>query len=223
MFQKVLIAEDMDFINSGIKSQLAELGIAQIDYVQYCDEALLKLKCAKLLDKEPYDLLISDLSFDKDGIPQKITSGVELVKEVRKEFPTLKIVVFSIEDKAYTIQTLFNEHNINGYVWKSRDGLRELKKSLQQLYNSERIYISRHCAKAISKSEAVEIADYDIFLIECLSKGYLQEQISEELKDKNWTPTSVSSIEKRLKFLREHFNANNPAHLVSIAKDLGLV
>ena len=68
MFQKVLIAEDMDFINSGIKSQLSELGIKQIDYVQYCDEALLKLKCAKLLDKEPYDLLISDLSFDEDYV-----------------------------------------------------------------------------------------------------------------------------------------------------------
>ena len=50
----------------------------------------------------------------------------------------------------------------------------------------------------------------------------MQEQISEELKNKKWTPTSVSSIEKRLKFLREHFNATNPAHLVSIAKYLGL-
>ena len=28
---------------------------------------------------------------------------------------------------------------------------------------------------------------------------------------------------KRLKFLKEHFNANNPAHLVSISKDLGLI
>ena len=27
MFQKILIAEDMDFINSGIKSQLSELEI----------------------------------------------------------------------------------------------------------------------------------------------------------------------------------------------------
>ena len=222
MFQKVLIAEDMDFINSGIKSELNKLSIGQIDYVQYCDEALLKLKKARL-DNTPYDLLISDLSFEKDGITQKITSGDQLVKEVRKEFPDLKIVVFSIEDKTYTIQTLFNEHKINGYVWKSRDGLRELKQALKKIYNSERIYISRHCANAISTSEAIEIIDYDIFLIECLSKGYLQEQISEELKHKEWTPTSVSSIEKRLKFLREHFNATNPAHLVSIAKDLGLV
>ena len=26
-----------------------------------------------------------------------------------------------------------------------------------------------------------------------------------------------------LKFLKEHFNANNPAHLVAIAKDFGLI
>ena len=222
MFQKVLIAEDMDFINSGIKSELNKLSIGQIDYVQYCDEALLKLKSARL-DNTPYDLLISDLSFEKDATEQKITSGDELVKEVRKEFPDLKIVIFSVEDKTYTIQTLFNEHKINGYVWKSRDGLRELKQALQKIYNSETIYISPQIAGSMSKSKAIEIADYDIFLIECLSKGHLQEEISTILKEKNWSPTSISTIEKRLKFLREHFNANNPAHLASIAKDLGLV
>ncbi len=223
MFKKVLIAEDMDFINSGIKSELTNLGIEQIDYVQYCDEALLKLKCAKLLDMEPYDLLISDLSFDEDYIEQNIKSGDELIKAVRKEFPSLKIAVFSVEDKEYRVQTLFNEHKINAYVWKSREGLRELKKAVQQIYNTERNYISPHVAGSMSKSKAIEIVEYDIFLIECLAKGYLQEEISAILKEKCWSPTSVSSIEKRLKFLREHFNANNPTHLVSIAKDLGLV
>ena len=222
MFKKVLIAEDMDFINSGIKSQLANLGIAQIEYVQYCDEALLKLKSARL-NNAPFDLLISDLSFEEDYLEQKITSGDELIKVVRKEFPSLKIAVFSVEDKEYRVQTLFNEHKINAYVWKGREGLRELKKAVQQLYNSESIYISPHVAGSISKSNAIEIAEYDIFLIECLSNGLLQEEISVILKDKNWSPTSVSSIEKRLKILREHFNASNPTHLVSLAKDLGLV
>lgn len=222
MFQKVLIAEDMDFINSGIKAELTKQGIGQIDFVQYCDEALLKLKRAHL-DNNPYDLLISDLSFEKDAKEQKINSGDELVKAVRKEFPDLKIVVFSVEDKAYRIQTLYNEYKINAYVWKSRDGLRELKQALQKIYNSESFYISQHCANAISKSEAVEIVDYDIYLIKCLSDGYSQEEISDKLKEKEWSPSSVSSIEKKLKFLREHFNASNPTHLVSIAKDLGLV
>jgi len=222
MFRKVLIAEDMDFINSGIKSQLTELGIENIEYVQYCDEALLKLKAAHL-NNDPFDLLISDLSFEVDHIQQKITSGDDLIKAVRKEFPSLKITVFSVEDKEYRVQTLFNEQNINAYVWKSREGLRELKKAIEKIYNSNSFYISPHVAGSISKSKAIEISEYDVFLIECLSKGFLQEEISRILKEKNWSPTSVSTIEKRLKLIREHFNANNPAHLVSISKDLGLI
>ncbi len=222
MFQKVLIAEDMDFINSGIKSQLSDLGIPEIAYVQYCDEALLKLKSASLINK-PFDLLISDLSFDEDCVEQKITTGDDLIKVVRKEFPNLKIVVFSVEDKSYRIQTLLNEHTINAYVWKGREGLRELKKAINLIDSSDSTYISPHVAGSMSKSKTIEISDYDIFLIECLSKGHLQEQISEILKGKNWSPTSVSTIEKRLKLLKEHFNANNPAHLVSLAKDLGLI
>ena len=146
-----------------------------------------------------------------------------MIKEVRKEFPDLKIIVFSVEDKTYRVQTLFKEHHINGYVWKSREGLSELKRALKKIYNSTSYYISPHVASALSQSEAVEITDYDIFLITCLSNGFLQEQISSKLKEKNWTPRSISAIEKRLKFLKEHFNANNPAHLVSIAKDLGLI
>lgn len=183
MFQKILIAEDMDIINSGIKAELTKLTINEIDYVQYCDEALLKLKRAKL-NHVPFDLLISDLSFNKDYKEQKINSGDELIKAVRKEFPNLKIVVFSVEDKPYRIQTLYNDHKINGYVWKSRDGLRELKKGIQKIYNSESFYISPHCANAISKSDVIEIVDYDIFLIKCLSDGYSQEQISDKLKEK---------------------------------------
>lgn len=222
MFQKVLIAEDMDFINSGIKTELTKLNIQQIDYVQYCDEAFLKLKRARI-DNVPYDLLISDLSFDEDATMQELKTGDQLVEKVRNEFPSLKIVVFSVEDKTFRVQTLFNEYKINAFVWKSRDGLKELKKAIQLIYNSNKLYVSPHVANALSKNEAIEISDYDIFLLECLSNGNSQEQISKNLDSKKWSPSSISSIEKRLKFLREHFNANNPAHLVSITKDLGLI
>jgi len=222
MFQKVLVAEDMDFINSGIASELQKLEIPEIDFVQYCDEALLKLKRAHM-DGVPFDLLISDLSFDEDHREQTITSGDALIEEVRKLFPDLKIIVFSVEDKAYRIQTLYNDHQIDGYVWKGRDGLRELKQAISKIFNSNSFYISPKVASAISNHQAIEIEDYDIFLIECLSNGYLQEEISEKLKKIKWSPTSISAIEKRLKFLKEHFNASNPAHLVAIAKDLGLV
>ena len=180
MFKKVLIAEDMDFINFGVKSELEKLGVEVIENVQYCDEALLKLKSAQL-NNAPFDLLISDLSFEQDHHQQKITSGDQLIKNVRNDFPDLKIAVFSVEDKAYTIQTLFNECHINAYVWKSREGLRELKKAVQLIEDSDSTYISPELSAVLSNSNSIEITEYDIFLIDCLSKGLLQGEISKNI------------------------------------------
>ena len=87
MFKKVLIAEDFDIITSGLKATLETLGIAEIVHISYCDEALLKLKKAKS-EKEPFDLLISDLSFVEDHHQQKIKCGDDLINAVRKEFTT---------------------------------------------------------------------------------------------------------------------------------------
>lgn len=222
MFQKILIAEDMDFINSGIKTELSKLKIEEVDSVQYCDEALLKLKRATL-DGSPYELVISDLSFDKDFREQKITSGFDLVKNIREEFPSVKIIVFSVEDKPYKVQTLFDKYNINGYVWKSRDGLRELKSAINEIYDNDLTYISPNLASSIHKNDTFEISDYDVLLLKLLSKGYQQDKMSSVLKELDVSPCSISAIEKRLKILKEQFNASNPAHLVAIAKDLGLI
>lgn len=222
MFQKVLIAEDQDIINSGVEATLKQLGVRYMSHSQYCDEALLKLKKAAQED-EPFDLLISDLSFVKDHHEQKLQSGEALIEAVRKEFPTLKIIVFSVEDKYYTIQKITKEQQINGYVLKGRHGARELKKAIEQTSFSDLFYISPELHGALHANNAIEISDLDIFIIECLSKGMLQDGISKVLKEKGSVPSSVSAIEKRLKILKDNFNANNPAHLVSLTKDLGLI
>lgn len=222
MFKKVLIAEDFDIISSGLKAALEELKISEITHVSYCDEALLKIKRASL-DNEPYDLLISDLSFLKDHNEQMIQSGEALIEKVRQEYPELKIIVFSVEDKAFRIQHLHKNLKINGYVWKNRNGQRELKKAVAHLYSNDGFYISEELKASIHPKKSIEITENDILLITYLSKGLVQEAISSKLKEKGIIPASVSAIEKRLKFLKEHFNANNPAHLVAIAKDFGLI
>lgn len=222
MFKKVLVAEDMDFANTGIRKALSELNIEEIDYSHYCDEALLKLKRAKS-DNSPFDLLISDLSFEKDGHAQKITSGDGLIQIVKQEFPELKVIVFSVEDKPYTIQTLYNDYHINAYVWKHRSGLNELSQAIKKVYASEPFYISPQLAHTLSSRNSIEITDYDIHLLEYLSQGLSQDDISTKLKERKLHPSSKSTVEKRLKFLKEHFNAHNPVHLVSITKDLGLI
>ena len=222
MFKKVLVVEDFDVINSGIKMALEGLNIKEVDYISYCDEAFLKIKKA-YLEGEPYQLIISDLSFESDGTPQELKSGDEFIEKIRQEFSDIKIIVFSVEDKPYRIQNLYRKLNIQGYVWKSRSGLKELKKAIQITSTTDQFYISPALNSAIHPQKAVEITDADIFLIDCLSRGLLQGAISKKLKEKGIKSSSISAIEKKIKFLKEHFNANNPTHLVAIAKDFGLI
>ena len=222
MFKKVLVVEDFDVINSGIKMALEGLNIEEVDYISYCDEAFLKIKKA-FLEGVPYQLIISDLSFESDGTPQELKSGDELIEKIRQEFSDLKIIVFSVEDKSYRIQNLYKSLKIQGYVWKSRNGLKDLRKAIDVVSTSDQFYISPDLSTAIHPKKTIEITGSDILLIEYLSKGLLQEAISKKLKEKGISPSSVSAIEKRLRILKEHFNANNPTHLVAIAKDLGLI
>lgn len=222
MFEKVLIAEDFDIINSGLKATLEKLNISEIVHSPYCDEALLKLKNASL-EHKPFDLLISDLSFLEDHHPQKLKSGEDLITAVRKEFPQLKIIVFSVEDKPYRIQNLYKNLAINGYVWKNRNGQQELEKAIQHLLISDEFYISSDLQSSIHPKKAIEITEYDIHIIEHLSKGILQDNLPKIFKEKQIKPSGKSSIEKRLKILKESFDANNLTHLVAIAKDLGLI
>ena len=80
MFNKVLIAEDLDSISIASIKALEELSIMEIHHSKYCDDAFLKIKKA-LHDKVPYELLISDLSFKPDHRELRLASGEELIKK----------------------------------------------------------------------------------------------------------------------------------------------
>ena len=221
MFTKVLVSEDMDDITKGVYTSLCDLGISQIDQVQYCDDAYLKIKKATL-DDASYQLLITDLSFKQDHREQRLPSGEHLVKALRQEYPNLKIIVYSVEDRLQKVRVLMNQYDINAYVCKSRRGLLELSEAITTVFKEQK-YLSPKVANALSPKTDLEMSDYELKLIEQLSKGLSQEEISEYFKANETSPNSLSSIEKRLNKLRIQFKANNAIHLISIVKDLGLI
>ncbi|QXP68822.1 response regulator [Polaribacter sp. R2A056_3_33] len=158
---------------------------------------------------------ISNPLFENDGTPQELKSG--------EEFSDLKIIIFSVEDKPYKIQHLYKNIKVDGYVWKNRDGLKEIMNAMHAVSTTNQFYISPELNTTVHPKKVLEITDFDVFLIASLSTESLQEEISKSLKKKGCFTSSVNAIEKRLKFLKEHFNASNPTHLVAIAKDFGLV
>ncbi|MFV8379364.1 response regulator [Flavobacterium sp. LB3R33] len=222
MFHKVLIAEDLDSISIAVVQALEEISILEIHHAKYCDDAFLKIKKA-LHDNQPYNLLISDLSFKPDHRENKLNSGEELIEAVKKVQPNIKTIVFSIEDKSFRIKSLFNNLGINAYVSKGRDSIPELKKSIQHIYNNEEIKLSAEISHALRDKSLFEIESYDISLLKSLSKGLTLEDISSEFKDSGIIPNGSSSLEKRINRLKIYFKASNNVHLIAITKDLGLV
>jgi two-component system, NarL family, captular synthesis response regulator RcsB len=221
MFTKVLVVDDIDFNDAGAIEALQELNVTQIEYAKYCDEALLKIKKAAK-EEQPYQLLISDLSFKEDHRPEQLKSGKELIQAVKELFPEIKIIVFSIEDKSYPIKSLFEMYNIDGYVVKGRNTKLELKNAIETVYTEQK-FISPELSHFLVDKTINEIDAYDIQLIKQLSIGVAQENIPAIFIDLGITPSSKSTIEKRINKLKIYFKANNPTHLVAIAKDLGLI
>ncbi|WP_456315694.1 hypothetical protein [Pseudomonas shirazensis] len=222
MFKKVLVAEDLDSISIAVVQALEELNIQVIDHVKYCDEGLLKVKKA-LMDNEPYDLLITDLSFKEDHRKANLTCGDELIEAVNTFQPALKKIVFSIEDKSYRIKTLFNDLGINAYVSKGRNSINELKIAIEKVFNNEEMILSSDLAFNFNDKSLIEIESYDISILNLLAQGYILDSISNEFKKLSITPNGTSSIEKRINKLKIYFKANNNVHLIAIAKDFGLV
>lgn len=221
MFNKVLVAEDIDSINVAVIQTLNELGITNIDHVKYCDDAILKIKKG-MAENAPYDLFISDLSFEPDHREVKIKSGEEAAQQIRLLQPELKIIVYSVEDKSFRIRSLFEKTYINGYVLKGRNSIEHLKAAISQLKATGDSYLSPGVSSILKDRTISEIDDYDIKIIQQLSNGVTQDELEARFKELGITPNSKSTIEKRLGKLKDHFRANNTVHLIAIAKDLGI-
>ncbi|WP_366183612.1 response regulator [Flavobacterium ovatum] len=222
MFTKVLIADDIDFNDVGAAQILNELEVLEVQYAKYCDEALLKIKKAHQ-DNNPFQLLISDLSFKADHQVNKLNSGEELIQAVKELFPEIKIIAFSIEDRPHKIKGLFDDLNIDGYVLKGRNTIYDLKVAVQKTFNNEPDNISPELLYLMQDKTTSEINQYDIVLLKKLSLGISQEGMEAVLKQEGITPNSKSSIEKHINKLKIYFKANNATHLVAIAKDLGVI
>lgn len=221
MFKKVLVAEDLDSINHAVASVLKDLNIKKVSHAQYCDKAWLLAKKA-ILDQEPYELLICDLSFKKDHRNERIGSGKELIALLKQEDPNLKVLVNSIEDHPHVVNSLWKSGNIEGYVCKDRNGMKELRNAVLKLAEGEE-YHSEAISDPVDHESLTTLNDFEVNLLTFIANGLTQDEIQEKLKEKNITPNSKSSIEKRLKELREEFNARTTPHLIGIVKDLNLI
>lgn len=221
-YQKVLVVEDLDTVGYGITMMLQqELHIEEVVLTQYCDDAYLKFQNA-LLNNAPFDLLITDLSFQQDHRTTQLNSGKALIERIREKGHKIPIIICSVEEKAAMIKRFTKANNVTAYVLKGRDGLKELKKAVSASYNGNKFF-SEKIMNISKRTPSFDIEEYDISILIHLSNGLSQNEIASLLKSKGVSPSSLSSIEKRLNILKDVLKANNNVQLVSNAKDIGLI
>lgn len=221
MIDKIIIAEDHQSANLSVEKTIEELNVRQSDYVFYCDDALNKIQLAKQKG-QPYDLLITDLYFEEDGAIQKISSGFDLIQSARTIQPGIMILVFSGEDRPAIIDKLFKQYEVDAYVRKARHDIKELKLAFEALSKGQRYY-PHALVQLIRQSNTYEFTEFDISIIRLLSQGYQQKEIPAYLKKNNIEPYSLSSVEKKLKQIRDELGFSKNEQLVLFCKETGML
>jgi len=221
MFKSVIIAEDHESASISVRKTLEDLGITNTEYTYYCDDAFMLIQ-KRINEGKPYDLLITDLSFEEDHRPQKLMDGLALVNAAKRIQPDLKVLVFSAENKVSVIDTLFNDLKINGYVRKARHDAKDLKKAVEQIAK-HKTYLSDDLKQSVKQKNAYEFTDLDITIISLLSQGTRQKDIPAYLQENNIKPSGLSSVEKRLNLMKEELAFSKNEQLVAYCKDFGII
>lgn len=215
MIDKVIIAEDQESSNLSVQITMDELRIRQSDYFYYCDDTLNRIKMAKKAGL-PYDVLVTDLYFEDDGISQTIRDGFSLIAAAREIQPDIRVIVFSAENKAEIIRSLYDNLHIDAFVRKARHDVRELKQAFDAISKRERYY-SRDIALLIKQSKAYAFSTFDVSIIRLIVEGCSQKEIAATL-DKH-----VNTIEKRLKKMRDEHGFTKNEQLVLACRNAGFL
>lgn len=221
MFNNVLIAEDQQSTNFWVQQTLKELGMDNVQYAYYCDDALLRLKHG-IREGNPFDLLITDLSFVEDGREQKIIDGSGLILAAKDQQPGLKVLVFSAEPNAAVVSRLFQELGVDGYVLKGRTDTLDLKAAIKMLYEDKK-YVPVAFQQAIRHKNGYNFTKYDTIIISQLAQGTFQNKIPDYLKQQGIKASSLSSIEKRLNQIKESLGFTKNEQLIAYCKDRKII
>ena len=220
MFKRVLIVEDHESVSNSVKQALNDLGVNNPEHVSYCDYALSWIKKATTAS-QPYDLLITDLSFEEDQTVQQITDGVALIRAVREVQPDLKILVFTAEGRPEVIRPLIEKLGINAYVRKARRDTQELKAAFEAIARGKTYFPVQ--MKKPERTNSFNFSTYDITIIRLLADGEKQKFIPQYLKENKITPSSLSSLEKRLNQIKDEFSFKTNEQLIAYCKDFKII
>jgi two-component system, NarL family, invasion response regulator UvrY len=182
---RILLADDHDVVRQGLKQILMEsIPATSFGEASNGQEALRRART------EPWDVVVLDIS-----LPDR--SGLDVLKELRREFPALPVLVLSMHpEEQFAVRVL--SAGAAGYVTK-KTAAQELVAAVKKVLAGGR-YVSASVAErlvvavgvprrsAADPHEALSDREYQVFRM--LTMGKTVKEIGEEL---SLTPQTVST------------------------------
>ena len=212
--KKVVIAEDHQLFREGLKALL--LGNGDLEVVAEAQDGLEAIRSVR---KHMPDLLLLDLSMPR-------LSGISVVKDLRTQYPDMKILVLTIhESDQYVLETF--KAGVNGYCIK--DASREELLMAIESVMAGKTFISPGIAEDVmegylsgrktlkERSDWETITQREREVLKLLAEGYMNKDIG------NFLSISTKTVEKHRANIMSKLDLHNAAALTAYAIEQGLV
>lgn len=205
--KRIVIVDDHPLFRKGLE-QL----INSNDGLAVCGEAGSAAEAMEVIRPIAPDLVIVDVSLPG-------ANGIELIKNIRAEFPKLPILVLSMHDESlYALRSL--RAGAQGYVMK-QEALANVLTAIHQLFDGRPYLSPAMSAKLIAgyvdapgngKVAATDtLSDRELEILELIGKGHEVREIAKELH------LSPKTVETHRAHIKEKLNLGNARQVTRFA------
>ncbi len=215
---KILLVEDHMVVRNGIK-----LLLESQDGFEVVGEASNGKEALQFLNSNPVpDIVLTDISMEE-------MDGIELLHELKKHYPSIKVVILSMLNQINYVVEAF-ESGLAGYLVKNV-GYNELLFGLNHIANGGR-YMSEEIAMILldqvrsGQSYAqvsgelqtdFDISDRELEVLKLIAEGYTNIEIADKIF------LSKRTVEGHRQNLIDKAGLKNTAHLVKFAFERGIL
>ena len=190
--KRIVIVDDHPLFRKGLQEMIHSDGTFAV-----CGEAGTAAEAMDVIRKLHPDMAIVDLSLPG-------ANGIELIKNVRAEFPKLPILVLSMHDESlYAVRAL--RAGADGYVMK-HEAMANVIQAIREVFNGRPYLSPAMAAQVITKfahrqaegeADAVErLSDRELEVLELIGKGNDVRQIAKVL---HLSPKTVETHRSHIK------------------------
>ena len=165
-------------------------------------------------DPDTFDIFMLDLWLP-DSHP------LQNVKKLKDNFPGKPIMIFTSEESSAWQRKMF-EAGVMAYLLKSSSKF-EIKSTLEKIMKGQIVFSGlvepdyEKNLMSVLSGQKYNLTPNQKELVFLLSSGLTQQQIADSKK------TSVSTVEKTLKHVREKYAAKNNSELINILLEKGII